>query len=113
MRDKPDTATQLGVVDCPCGAVMALLPSDATPGEAISLSIRPENIRLADGRVPDPCNKLEGQVISLEFLGDTLDCQLVVGDIRLGLRLHPSSDIRVGETVRVAIAYTDALAVRS
>jgi iron(III) transport system ATP-binding protein len=113
VRDKPDTATRLGVIDCPCGALTALLPSDATPGETISLSIRPENIRLADGMVPDPCNKLEGQVISLEFLGDTLDCQLAVGDIRLGLRLHPSSDIRVGETVRVAIAFTDALGVRN
>ncbi len=113
VRDRPDPATQLGIVDCPCGAMTALLPGDAAPGEAISLSIRPENIRLADGPVPEPCNKLEGQVVSLEFLGDTLDCQLAVGAIRLGLRLHPSSDVRIGQTLSVAIACTDALGVRN
>jgi len=113
LRDRPDPKTCLGVVECPFGTMTAVLPADANAGEAIALSVRPENIRIADGTAADRDNQLEGQVVSLEFLGDSLDCRLAVGDVRLGLRLHPASDVRIGQTLRITIGPTDVLGVRN
>ena len=54
---------------------------------------KPQKVIMALGLKP-------GEVIdALIFMGDALECQLLVGGQRLRTKLHPSSGIQRGQTV--------------
>ena len=75
-------------------------------GDAVTVVIRPEDVHLAAnaetiGAAGD--NMIEGEVRELQFLGEAIDAQVALGDFVLRLKLHPSSGVRTGETIRLAI----------
>ncbi|PZC48789.1 MAG: iron(III) transport system ATP-binding protein [Chloroflexi bacterium] len=77
-------------------------------GDAVAVAVRPENCRVT---VDQPANVdgnvLEGQVETVVFLGDALDCRIRVGDYLVRSHLHPSSSVQAGDTVYLAMLTSD------
>ena len=48
-------------------------------------------------------NVIEGEVTEVVFLGDSLDCRARVGSTELGMRLHPSNTVAVGDGIRMRV----------
>jgi iron(III) transport system ATP-binding protein len=87
--------TPIGPVEAACSAGLSL-------GEKVSLSIRPENIRLHTTK-PAAANVFAGLVEQLTFLGDSLDCRVRIDNLPLFSRLHPTAPIRRGDPVFVEL----------
>jgi len=71
-------------------------------GEAALVSVRPEDIELFERR-PDGVNVIEGRVDLRVFLGEYMDCQVMVGQRKVMARVHPSFTAPVGAPVYLKI----------
>jgi iron(III) transport system ATP-binding protein len=67
-------------------------------GDAVSISIRPEDIELSEQQ-PRGANVCAGTVSAKVFLGDTVDFQVSVGNESLLARAHPSLRTPVGDPI--------------
>jgi iron(III) transport system ATP-binding protein len=81
-----------------------VLSSERLPaGEAVVVSVRPEDVALAEG--PEPGGEAEnvctGTVDARAFLGEAMDLRVKVGDLMLLARAHPSLRIPIGGSVFV------------
>ncbi len=73
-------------------------------GDTVTVSVRPENIQIADARPDDGVNLIPATVGARLFQGDFSDFELRAGDILLSARAHPSLRSQPGEAVFVRIA---------
>jgi iron(III) transport system ATP-binding protein len=71
-------------------------------GEQVLLSVRPEDVLLAEAR-PEGGNVWQGRVDQKVFLGDFVDFQVKLGDRVLLARCHPSLRTPVGEAIYVKL----------
>jgi iron(III) transport system ATP-binding protein len=69
-------------------------------GSKAIISIRPENIRLAQ---KEGVNVVESKVVKKTFLGDSYDYRLVLGDIELRMKTGPEVELEVGQIVKVEL----------
>jgi iron(III) transport system ATP-binding protein len=90
-------------VDTPWGTLTSANGSAAAAGAKVTVAIRPENLWLVDGGAAEGPNLMQGQVTEVVFLGDSLECRAKIGDSELGLRLHPSNSVAVGDIIRVRV----------
>jgi iron(III) transport system ATP-binding protein len=72
-------------------------------GEAVALSVRPEDVALSEQR-PDGENVCEGIVSGKVFLGDAVDFQVQVGDRLVLARAHPSLRMPVADRIFLRLA---------
>jgi iron(III) transport system ATP-binding protein len=86
----------------PAGQIQANCPEGVQSGERVTVSIRPESIRLHH-REPAAVNVLRGVVEQQMFLGNYLDCRVRVGDAMLLTRQDPTLALRRGERVYVEL----------
>lgn len=93
------------------GVVLRVAPGGADPGERVTLSLRPQNIRAHLTRPPAP-NVLAGVVISTEFLGEIQECQVQVGEATLTVRQDPLAPVRVGDQAFLEIAPQSCIVLR-
>ena len=70
------------------------------PGENVTLTIRPENIRITDAAAAGP-NILAGRVETVVYLGNLVECAIAVGTQRIRVQLHPSTTLRRGAEVHL------------
>ncbi|HEY3306346.1 MAG TPA: ABC transporter ATP-binding protein [Candidatus Binatia bacterium] len=106
-------AGQPGEVETPSGTLKCVLPEGITAGEAVVVVIRPEDVNLnADGPAHNE-NILEGKIETIVFMGDALECQVAVGTKLIRLKLHPSSPVARGNTVRLRMPAASCRAVRA
>ena len=82
------------------------------PGEKVILSVRPEDIQLAETR-PEGENVWEGIVDQKVFLGEAVDFQVKIRDRALQSRAHPSLRTRVGEPICLRIDPEKCVALRA
>lgn len=80
---------------------MAMVPG-VSKGDEVTLSIRPESIRLSRDPI-DGENVVDGSVEQVVFLGEALDCRVRMGEVVLVARQHPSTLVERGDTVRVQL----------
>jgi iron(III) transport system ATP-binding protein len=85
--DGSTVETLLGVFSPPTAAPLS-------PGQAVVLSVRPEDIRLSDSPPGTP-----GKVETRVFLGECADFEVRVGEQRVIARGHPSIRAQVGDTL--------------
>jgi iron(III) transport system ATP-binding protein len=104
---------QFGEVETASGRLRCVLPDGVALGENVVLLIRPEDINVAFDSSSHRENVLHGQVDALIFMGDALECQLLVGSQRLRTKLHPSSSIQRGQTVFLHLPAERCRALRS
>jgi len=105
-------AGQIGEVETSSGSLKCVLPDSVVPGESVVIAIRPEDVTLYAGPSAQRENTLEGQVEAVIFLGDALECQVAVGSQRIRLKLHPSSTVTRGETIRLELPQPCCRALR-
>jgi iron(III) transport system ATP-binding protein len=103
---------QLGEVETPNGTIKCILPDGIAAGEAVVVVIRPEDVNLNGGAVAENENVLEGKIEAIVFMGDVLECQVAVGTKLIRIKLHPSSPVARGETVRLRLPAHSCRALR-
>jgi len=79
-------------------------------GDAVAVSLRPEDIELMEQRPQGP-NVCAATVSAKVFLGDTVDFQVAVGDQLLLATAHPSLLTRVGEPIFLRISTEKCIAL--
>jgi iron(III) transport system ATP-binding protein len=93
------------------GQIEAVCPEGVQVGNKVTVSVRPENVRVSPQRQAS-VNALEGTVEQVMFLGEYLDARVKVGGTTLFSREHPTVRLRVGDTVWVDLP-VDMCAVMS
>jgi iron(III) transport system ATP-binding protein len=81
------------------GRLQASCPEGVTVDERVTLSIRPENVRVHRTQPASAVNVLPGVIEQQMFLGDALDCRVRVGQATLLTRQHPTGGTRRGDNV--------------
>lgn len=84
-----------GVVDATC-------PMGIAVGDLVTLSIRPENVRIhaTDPHLP---NVLTGAVQQVLFLGEAVDARVDVAGSSLVARVHPSTPVEIDQRIWVEL----------
>ena len=75
---------------------------DLRPGERVAVSVRPEDVELAEAR-PMGDNVWQGRVDQKVFLGEAVDFQVKVGASTLLSRRHPTLRTKVGDAIFVQL----------
>ncbi len=88
-----------GKIETAHGALECAIPQGIAAGDAVLVSLRPENINLHAEKPANTNNVWEGRVQIAVFLGEMYDCQILVGEQLMRVRLHPSHRIRRDDTV--------------
>jgi iron(III) transport system ATP-binding protein len=84
------------------GCLEVACPDGVQPGDAVTVSVRPENITM-HASPPSAGNVLEGEVETFMFLGELAECWVKVGGERLRIRQHPNLYFAHGQAVHVQI----------
>ena len=89
--------TQHGVLRCTTAEAVG-------KGARVAVAVRPENVMLHAGAPPvaDGVNVLSGTVRSVVYLGNTLDCEVEVGDALVNADVHPGEPVSEGDTVTLS-----------
>ncbi|MFQ5855963.1 MAG: ABC transporter ATP-binding protein [Anaerolineae bacterium] len=83
------------------GNLLCHVPADIQKGEAVLISIRPQNALISRQPTAGAHNVFSGKVRVAAFLGEYVDCQVEVGGDLLRVHMHPRLKIRRGEEVFV------------
>ncbi len=103
----------LGVVETVHGPIRCTVPAALKVGETVSVSVRPEHIRLLREAPPLEIkgNLLVGSVKVVSFMGEFNDCQIGVGETSFRVRTAPSLRPRRGERVYLHLDAESCVAV--
>jgi iron(III) transport system ATP-binding protein len=93
----------IGVVETKDGALDCVLPLAAKVKDSVTIIIRPEDIVLSGpGSSAPGHNLLEGKVVAALFVGEAMEYQLELrGGTALRLKLHASTGVAKGDTIRI------------
>jgi iron(III) transport system ATP-binding protein len=86
------------VLETPIGQMQANCPEGVTVGEKVTLSLRPENIRVHLSK-PSAVNVFTGEIEPVMFLGEYVDCRVIIGSTSFLSRQHPTVPLRRGDQV--------------
>ena len=87
------------LIDTELGPLQSYSVETVSPGQAVVLSIRPEDVRLSDTALEPGMNVLNSVVDQKVFLGESLDWVLKAGGRKLLARTHPTIYTHVGEPI--------------
>ncbi|UCG67682.1 MAG: ABC transporter ATP-binding protein [Deltaproteobacteria bacterium] len=93
------TSMGMGVVETTEGEITCQLPGWAKREDRVAVCIRPENVTVRQKPLNEEKNVLEAKVELVTFFGEYNDCQAMVGEKMVRLRLHPSIDLKKGDGV--------------
>jgi iron(III) transport system ATP-binding protein len=94
----------LWLIRTAAGCLQVACPDGVQPGDAVTVSMRPENISI-HAEQPSDGNVLDGEVETFMFLGELAECWVNVGGNRLRTRQHPNAGFARGQAVHVQIPY--------
>jgi iron(III) transport system ATP-binding protein len=94
---------ELRIVNTDLGELVCQGSGKFQPGDNVLISIRPQNIQLLSEMRISGVNHLSGIVREIEFLGEHLDCQVVVDDVLIKVFVNPQTRIHPGEQVNVVL----------
>ncbi len=89
-------------VQCALGTLVCA-KRDVPVGQAVTLCLRPEFITIRDQSAtqhPDTLNVVQGQIESLEFVGEVYEATILANQQRLIARIDPAIQVQTGQTVR-------------
>ena len=97
-------------VDSELGGVTALATQPMRVGDAVVLTVRPEDVELSEAPGAG-VNAWRATVDQKVFLGESIDFRVRIGDRVLLSRAHPRLTTRIGQPIHVAIAPDKLLAL--
>ncbi|HET7263763.1 MAG TPA: ABC transporter ATP-binding protein [bacterium] len=93
------------IAETAMGRLRMACPDRLASGDAVTLSFRPEDIRIGSG----PVNCLTGAVRQAAYLGSVTDYVISVNDVRLRVQQPGEPAHRIGETVRLVLPEAPAV----
>jgi iron(III) transport system ATP-binding protein len=104
LGQRADVETQHGMISC--------VPSKGVAsGDRVLVSVRPEEIILLRVASPAKKNVFAGKILSLSFLGESLDCRVLVNSQKIRCRLPSGDKFREGDKVYIELPPEKTLAV--
>lgn len=91
------------LVETAIGMIEATCPDGVVAGEKVTVTVRPENVRVHAAPPAAAPNLLAGEVATVMFLGEYLDCRVRVGTQLILTRQHPRTRFRRGDAVQVEL----------
>jgi iron(III) transport system ATP-binding protein len=92
-----------GTVKTAAGVLKCRVPDGVADGAAVTVAVRPEDIRLADGAAPAGHNVVDATVAAVVFLGESLECQVRLGDTTVKFKAHPTAGIKRDARVKLSL----------
>jgi ABC-type Fe3+/spermidine/putrescine transport system ATPase subunit len=93
------------VAETPVGRLQMACADRLASGDEVTLSSRPEDIRIGAG----PVNCLTGEVQQAAYLGSITDYVISVNDVRLRVQQPGEPAHRIGETVSLVLPEAPAI----
>jgi iron(III) transport system ATP-binding protein len=90
------------IIDSGIGTIACQKCPDLSPGNAVTLCIRPEFIKLMEGDTGDGRNIFWGRVESLVFVGEAYEGEISITDTRLITRIEPTATIKEGDEIALS-----------
>jgi iron(III) transport system ATP-binding protein len=87
------------MIDTGIGAITCLKNPATTPGNTVSICIRPEFIRVMEQDTRECRNIFRGRVDSLVFIGEAYEGEIVIADTPLFTRIKSTAVITKGEEI--------------
>lgn len=104
---KAVNGTGPGSIDTEWGPMLFDDGSDVLPGKEVTIAVRPENVRLLSGEDASSMDAVEGKVLEIVFLGESVECRVQFGSSDLVARIHPAQPVEIGDTVGVVVRPED------
>jgi len=90
------------IIDSGIGTIACLKNPDTLPGNAVTLCIRPEFIKVMEGDTRDGRNIFRGRVDSLLFVGEAYEGEIIIAGTRLITRIEPTTIVREGDEIALS-----------
>jgi len=90
------------IIDSGIGTIACQKCPDLSPGNAVTLCIRPEFIKLMEGDTGDGRNIFWGRVESLVFVGEAYEGEISITDTRLITRIEPTANVKEGDEIALS-----------
>jgi iron(III) transport system ATP-binding protein len=90
------------IIDSGIGTIACQKCPDLSPGNAVTLCIRPEFIKLMEGDTGDGRNIFRGRVESLIFVGEAYEGEISITDTRLITRIEPTANVKEGDEIALS-----------
>ena len=101
-----------GEVETSSGKLKCMLAPNIKAGDKVLVTTRPEEVRVFKQKPPDTVNILNGKIAKLTFLGDCLDCRIVVQSQVIRTKLIPEpGSYKEDEPVVVQLPSQKTLAI--
>ena len=91
------------IVDSSIGTIACQKSPTTSVGNAVTLCIRPEFIRVVEGDTSEGINIFRGRVESLLFVGDAYEGEIIIGDTRLITRIEPTTIVDEGDEIALSL----------
>jgi len=78
VKSSPCDTASIREVETACGDLSCVLDEGMKPGDPVIVVVRPEDIRVINDSKPRH-NLFQGKVNAVIFMGDSLECQVLVG----------------------------------
>jgi iron(III) transport system ATP-binding protein len=88
-----------GLIDSAWGQLVAPLPSWAQEGSAVMIGFRPEGVVLTDSQPNEKDNVIQATVATAQYLGDTIEYQLDLGNRLVRVKGEPFTLLEEGQQV--------------
>jgi iron(III) transport system ATP-binding protein len=91
------------IIDSAIGTIACNKKIDVSPGEGVTVCIRPEYIRVMEGDTGNGPNIFRGRMESLIFVGDAYEGEIRIGSTLLIARIEPTASVKDGDEVTLHV----------
>ncbi len=95
------------------GDLTVLATESFGANDKVMVSVRPEDVELAEARPAGASNVWQGVIDQKVFLGEVVDLQVKLGERTLLSRQHPSLRAKVGDPIFVQLDPEKCVALRA
>jgi iron(III) transport system ATP-binding protein len=87
------------LIESPLGTILSNQKAEVAPGQAVTVSIRPESIRVVEGGFQGTHNVFRGRLESLVFVGEACEGEIRIGSTLLIVRLDATASVKEGDEI--------------
>jgi iron(III) transport system ATP-binding protein len=86
-------------IESPLGTILSNQKAEVAAGQAVTVSIRPESIRVVEGGFQGTHNVFRGRLESLVFVGEACEGEIRIGSTLLIVRLDATASVKEGDEI--------------
>ncbi len=89
------------IIESPLGTIRCHQKTSLARGQEVTLSVRPESIRVLKDESQSQLNRFKGRVVSLVFIGEAYEGEIRIGSKLLIVKLDATSAVKEGDEIVV------------